>query len=43
MTRRPTKTAKAFRLYQKFSAEAEIKFVGTPAPLPEDQTKEQPR
>jgi len=37
-----TKTAKEFRLYQKFSAEAEIKFDNTPAPLPEDQTKEQP-
>jgi hypothetical protein len=29
-----------FRLYRKFSAEAEIKF-DTPAPLSEDQTKEQ--
>jgi hypothetical protein len=30
-----------FRLYRKFSAEAEIKF-DTPDPLPEDKTQEQP-
>jgi hypothetical protein len=30
-----------FRLYRKFTAEATITF-DTPAPLPEDQTKEQP-
>jgi hypothetical protein len=30
-----------FRMYRKFSAEADIKF-DTPDPLPEDQTKEQP-
>ena len=29
-----------FRLYRKFSSESEIKY-DTPAPLPEDQTKEQ--
>lgn len=32
-----------FRLYQKYSAEASIKFeTDVPAPLPDDQTKEQP-
>ena len=30
-----------FRLYRKFTAEAEIKY-DTPEPLPEDKTKEQP-
>ncbi|HVP48519.1 MAG TPA: hypothetical protein VMT32_18115 [Bryobacteraceae bacterium] len=38
-----TKNEKEFRLYRKFSADAEIKFDAvTPDPLPEDQTKEQP-
>jgi len=31
-----------FRLYQKFGAEATIKFEDTPPPLPEDKTKEKP-
>ena len=31
-----------FRLYRKFGAEASIKFDETPAPLPEEQTNEQP-
>jgi hypothetical protein len=32
-----------FRLYRKFTAEAEIKFdIETPAPLPDDKTKEGP-
>jgi hypothetical protein len=32
-----------FRLYQKYSAEASIKFeTDVPAPLPDDQTKEEP-
>ena len=35
-----TKNDTEYRLYRKFSAEAEIIF-DTPAPLPEDQTKEQ--
>ena len=36
-----TKNDTEYRLYRKFSAEAEIKF-DTPEALPEDQTKEQP-
>jgi hypothetical protein len=36
-----TKNDVEFRMYRKFSAEADIKF-DTPDPLPEDQTKEQP-
>ena len=36
-----TKNDTEFRMYRKFSAEADIKF-DTPDPLPEDQTKEQP-
>jgi len=36
-----TRNDKEFRLYQKYSADAKITF-DTPAPLPDDQTKEQP-
>ena len=37
-----TRNVKEFRLYQKFSSEAEIKFDGQQLPpLPEDKTKEQ--
>jgi len=36
-----TKNDVEFRLYRKFTAEAEIKY-DTPEPLPEDKTKEQP-
>lgn len=37
-----TRNVKEFRLYQKFSSEAEIKFDGKELPpLPEDKTKEQ--
>ncbi len=36
-----TKNEMEFRLYRKFSSESTITFE-TPAPLPEDQTKEQP-
>ncbi|HUI80037.1 MAG TPA: hypothetical protein VLY24_19050 [Bryobacteraceae bacterium] len=38
-----SRNANEFRLYHKYSAESAIKFdTDTPAPLPEDQTKEQP-
>ena len=38
-----TRNVKEFRLYRKFSSEAEIKFDGQGLPpLPEDKTKEQP-
>ncbi len=38
-----TRNVKEFRLYQKFSSEAEIKFEGKELPpLPEEKTKEQP-
>jgi len=38
-----TKNDNEFRLYHKYSSESAIKYdVETPAPLPEDQTKEQP-
>jgi hypothetical protein len=38
-----TRNANEFRLYHKYSADSAIKFdTDTPAPLPEDQTKEQP-
>ena len=36
-----TKNVKEFRLYQKFSADAVIKFDGELAPLSDDKTKEQ--
>ena len=37
-----TKNDVEFRMYRKFSAEASVKFdVDTPAPLSEEQTKEQ--
>jgi hypothetical protein len=39
-----TKNANEFRLYNKYSADSAIKYdTETPAPLPEDGTKEQPR
>jgi hypothetical protein len=39
-----TKNANEFRLYHKYSADSAIKFdTETPAPLPEDGAKEQPR
>jgi hypothetical protein len=39
-----TKNDNEFRLYHKYSSESAIKFdTDTPAPLPEEQTKEQPR
>lgn len=38
-----TKNDNEFRLYHKYSSESAIKYdTDTPAPLPEDQTKEQP-
>jgi hypothetical protein len=39
--RATTRNEKEFRLYRKFSAESQIDYT-TPAPLSEDQTKEQP-
>jgi len=39
-----TRNTNEFHLYNKYSAESAIKYdTDTPAPLPEDQTKEQPR
>jgi hypothetical protein len=39
-----SKNDNEFHLYHKYSADSAIKFdTDTPAPLPEDQTKEQPR
>jgi hypothetical protein len=39
-----SKNTNEFHLYHKYSSESAIKFdTDTPAPLPEDQTKEQPR
>jgi len=39
-----TKNDNEFRLYHKYSSESAIKFdTDTPAPLPDEQTKEQPR
>ena len=40
-----TKNDNEFRLYHKYSSESAIKYdtEGTPAPLPDEQTKEQPR
>ena len=39
-----TRNTNEFRLYHKYSADSAIKFdTDTPAPLPDDQTKEQPQ
>lgn len=38
-----TRNENEFRMYNKFSSQSEIKYdTDTPAPIPEDQTKEQP-